>query len=86
MGTRFRIVIHTQDEAAGRVAIGRAFQRAAELDQKLSDYKPGSELNRFCRSAFGTPVVVSDDLFQVVRRLWALAAKLVAHSTSLWVH
>lgn len=67
MGTLFRIVIHTQDEAAGRVAIGRAFQRAAELDQKLSDYKPGSELNRFCRSAFGTPVVVSDDLFQIVQ-------------------
>lgn len=66
MGTLFRIVIHTQDETAARVAMGRAFQRAAELDQKLSDYKIDSELNRLCRSAFSIPVAVSDDLFQVV--------------------
>ncbi len=66
MGTLFRIVVHAQDETAARVAMGRAFERAAELDQKLSDYKPDSELNRFCRSVVGTSVAVSGDLFQVV--------------------
>ena len=67
MGTLFQIVVYAEDETAARVAMGRAFQRADELDQKLSDYKQDSELNRFCRSAFGTPIAVSDDLFQVVR-------------------
>ena len=73
MGTLFRIVVHTQNETAARVAMGRAFQRAADLDQKLSDYKPDSELNRLCRSAPGTPIAVSEDLFQVVETSLAIS-------------
>ena len=73
MGTLFRIVVHTQDETAARVAMGRAFQRAADLDQKLSDYKPDSELNQLCRSAPSTPIAVSDDLFQVVETSLAIS-------------
>ena len=66
MGTLFRLVVYSADEAAARAAIRRAFARAADLDQKLSDYKPDSELNRLCHAPAGKPVPVSNDLFQVV--------------------
>ena len=66
MGTLFRVVVYAADETAGRVAIKKAFERAADLDQKLSDYKPDSELNQLCRAPAGKPVVVSSDLLQVV--------------------
>ena len=66
MGTLFRVVVYTQDETAARVAMGQAFQRAAQLDQTLSDYRPDSELNTLCQTAYLKPVKVSDDLFRVV--------------------
>ena len=77
MGTLFRVVVYAADEAAARVAIKRAFERAADLDQKLSDYKPDSELNLLCRRAAGKAVVVSDDLLEVVA-----ASLKIARSTN----
>ena len=77
MGTLFRVVVYAADETAGRVAIKKAFERAADLDQKLSDYKPDSELNQLCRAPAGKPVVVSADLLQVVA-----ASLKIARSTN----
>ena len=65
MGTQFRVTVlapsHRIREA--QQAIAKAFQRAAELDAKLSDYRPDSELNRLCRLR---TMQVSDDLRRVL--------------------
>ena len=46
MGTLVRITIYSKDASPIRAA----FDRIAELDEKLSDYKQDSELNRLCRT------------------------------------
>jgi thiamine biosynthesis lipoprotein len=49
------------------------FGRIAELDERLSDYKPDSELNRLCRT-HNQAVKVSDDLFRVLEASLKLSA------------
>jgi FAD:protein FMN transferase len=66
MGTTFRIVLYATDEATGRHAAERAFARIAQLDERLTDYQPTSELSRLTRDAVGHPVRVSDDLLGVL--------------------
>jgi FAD:protein FMN transferase len=61
MGTLVRITIYSTNESPMRAA----FDRIAELDERLSDYKPDSELNRLCRTV-SKPVKVSEDLFRVL--------------------
>jgi thiamine biosynthesis lipoprotein len=72
MGSITRITIYASDDSS----IPAAFARIKELDQKLSDYKPDSELNRVCRTAHERPVKVSDDLFRVLE-----AAQQIAYDT-----
>jgi thiamine biosynthesis lipoprotein len=67
MGTRFRIVCYSGDEATASSAKRRAFQRIAELNDILSDYQPTSELMRLCQKAGGPPILVSPDLFAVLK-------------------
>jgi thiamine biosynthesis lipoprotein len=64
MGTLFRIVWYGEGDATA------AFRRIAELDARLSDYKPESELNRLCRSGGGE---VSSDLLTVIEAAQKLA-------------
>jgi thiamine biosynthesis lipoprotein len=71
MGTVFRITLYGDD---AQVALRAAFDRVADLDAKLSDYKPDSELNRVCRTAFGYAVPVSEDLFRVLKTALQLSA------------
>jgi thiamine biosynthesis lipoprotein len=65
MGTLFRIVVYATD-ATARKAIPQAFQRIAEIDQKLSNYKKESELSQLS-SKIGKRVSVSDDLWSVLK-------------------
>lgn len=80
MGTLFRVVAHTADEARGYSAIRRAFNRAHDLDAKLSDYKPDSELMRLQRAGVRQPFPASDDLFRVI----AAAQQIAADSEGLF--
>jgi thiamine biosynthesis lipoprotein len=70
MGTLFRIIVYTPDEALAQRAAQAAFHRIAQLDDIMSDYKQSSELMRLCRAyatnCQGPPVRVSDDLFTVL--------------------
>lgn len=70
MGTEFRIVLYAEDRARADRAATAAFQRIAELDASLSDWRPDSELNRLCtrsdRAAPTSPVRVSEDLWKVL--------------------
>ena len=68
MGTLFRIVLYTADEAAAKQASQAAFKRVADLNRIMSDYLPESELMRLCKKAGGPAVPVSPDLFAVLAR------------------
>ncbi len=61
MGTVFRITVYAEEP---RSALRAAFDRVAELDNELSDYKADSELNRICREGGGQ---ISDDLYRVLK-------------------
>jgi FAD:protein FMN transferase len=66
MGTLFRIKLYAANQEQAERAFRGAFDRIAELDGILSDYKPDSELNRLCRNGVHRPVAVSSDLFRVI--------------------
>lgn len=71
MGTVFRITAYADD---AQPALRGAFDRVADLDNKLSDYKPDSELMDVCRNAYAHPVPVSDDLFRVLKTALRISA------------
>lgn len=66
MGVHARIVLHAESEASARDAAAAAFDRLAQLDAMMSDYRADSELNRLGRSGINQPVSLSDDLFPVL--------------------
>jgi thiamine biosynthesis lipoprotein len=66
MGAVIRIKLYAEGAQQSAAAFRAAFDRIAQLDEALSDYKPDSELNRVGRSAVGNPVKVSQDLFRVL--------------------
>ncbi|QDU97482.1 FAD:protein FMN transferase [Lignipirellula cremea] len=69
MGVMFHIVLFAPDERAALPAFGAAFERIRELNKRLSDYDPESELNRLCQLAPTTkPQPASEDLYEVLRR------------------
>lgn len=73
MGTLVRVTVYTPDEQSATAAFRAAFDRIRDLDDILSDYKPGSELNRITKTAVNRAVPVSDDLFTVLRASQDLA-------------
>lgn len=73
MGTLFRIKLYAADAQQANIAFRAAFDRIAELDATLSDYKPESELNRAGRTAVGHPEPVGEDLFRVLAASQKLA-------------
>lgn len=74
MGTEFRVVLYSADETAANRAAAAAYARVAELNKKLSDYDPQSELSLLsATSGGGRRVPLSDDLWFVLRRSQQLA-------------
>jgi thiamine biosynthesis lipoprotein len=73
MGTRFKIILYARDEAAAKLAVKAAFQRIADLDDIMSDYRSTSELMRLCQKAGGDPIPVSEDLFRVLEKSQEIA-------------
>jgi thiamine biosynthesis lipoprotein len=68
MGTLFRIVLYAPDEAAAKKAADAGFERIAQLDNIMSDYKETSELMQLCQKAGGEPVKISEDLFFILSK------------------
>jgi arylsulfatase A-like enzyme/thiamine biosynthesis lipoprotein ApbE len=69
MGTEFRLTFYADDSAAADHAAAAAFARIAEIDSRLSDYQPTSELNLLNATAKNGPgdwTAVSDDLWRVL--------------------
>jgi thiamine biosynthesis lipoprotein len=75
MGTRFKIIVYAPDEARAKRATKAAFERIAELDGIMSDYRPASELMQLCKKAGGEPVRVSNDLFYVLSKAQQVAER-----------
>lgn len=75
MGTRARIVLYARDAAAANDLASRAFERIADLDRTLSDYRDDSELMQLCRRAGGSAARVSDDLFRVIEAAQTISRK-----------
>lgn len=73
MGTLARITLYAQNEDQARRGFDAAFRRIRELDEKLSDYRPDSELVQLCVRAGEGPVAVGADLFQVIEAAQRLA-------------
>lgn len=75
MGTEFRIVLYAADETIAKGAAAAAFARVEELNKKLSDYDPQSELSLLsATSGMSRPTLVSRDLGVVLQRSQQLAA------------
>lgn len=68
MGVDARITVYASSESQVQSAVAAAYERIADLDTKLSDYRPASELNRLCDSAGSSGRYVSRDLFTVLQR------------------
>ena len=66
MGTLVRIQLYTAGEAQATAAFRASFDRIAELDRTLSDYRAESELNQITLTAIRRPVKISADLFAVL--------------------
>ena len=75
MGVDVRLVVYAPDKPTAESACAAAFERFAELDTIMSDYRPDSELMRLCAKAGGPPVPVSRDLFTVLQRAQEVAKR-----------
>ncbi len=73
MGTRFKIILYATDDETASLVSNAAFERIAQLDAAMSDYRENSELMSLCRKAGDGPVKVSEDLFRVlsIAQQWA---------------
>jgi thiamine biosynthesis lipoprotein len=68
MGTQFKIILYAGDQTTAKTVAKAAFQRIADLDVIITDYRSTSELMRLCQKAGEEPVRVSEDLFRVLER------------------
>lgn len=75
MGIDARIVVYAPSEENAKTACRAAFQRIANLEAIMSDYRPDSELMRLCRTADKKPIQVSKELFKVLARSQELSEK-----------
>lgn len=67
MGVDARLVVYAPTKKVAEDACTSAFAKMAELDTMMSDYRVNSELNRLCEKSGGPEVVVSQDLFKVLK-------------------
>jgi len=68
MGTRFSITLFAPEKQLAESAAEAAFQKIAQLDDILSDYKADSELLRLSDVPAGKPVQISAELFDVLEQ------------------
>lgn len=68
-GVPIKIVLYAADQRAAEQAALAALARIRQLNAIMSDYDPASELRQLCStSGPGKPVVVSDELWEVLVR------------------
>lgn len=76
MGSPFKLVFYTSSDSIAQLAADRAFKRVEELNEIMSDYRDGSEINRLsATSGSGKWVPVSKDLFDILAASQDISAK-----------
>ena len=75
MGVRARVVLYAPDQASADSAVRAAYDRVAQLEDIMSDYRPDSELMQLCAKAGGPAVSVSDDLYFILSKCQELARR-----------
>ena len=76
MGTAFRLVFYTTDQATADQAATAAFQRVDALNRIFSDYEADSEVSRLSLSAgSGQKVPVTQELWEVLSLAQSIAKK-----------
>lgn len=74
MGAPVKLILYSETQATANRAAEAAYDRIAELDRVLSDYKTDSELSKLSATAgTGKKAPVSDDLWVVLERSQKLA-------------
>lgn len=69
MGMPWRLVLYADSRTHAESAADAAWKRVAELNSRLSDYEPGSELSRLSKaSGSGADIPLSPDLERVLRK------------------
>ncbi|MCF0063596.1 FAD:protein FMN transferase [Dyadobacter chenwenxiniae] len=67
MGSPFKLVFYAKNDSVANIAAQSAFKRIEKLNELLSDYRDGSEINMLsAQSGSGKWVPVSDDLFNIL--------------------
>lgn len=75
MGIDARIEVYAPDRETAENAVRPAFERIAQLEDIMSDYRPTSELMRLCAAPVGRPVPISPELFRVLERAQQVSAR-----------
>jgi len=75
MGVAVRMIVFAPSESAARQGCRAAFDRLAAIEQIASDYRPSSELMQLVGHPAGTAVPVSAELWTLLDRSQALAAR-----------
>lgn len=67
MGSPFRVILYSASDSLAQQAARRAFARIETLNEILSDYRDGSEINRLsAQSGTRKWIKVSDELYEVL--------------------
>lgn len=69
------ITLYAPERSIAERACRSAFDRIAQLEDIMSDYRKDSELMRLCAQAGGPPVRVSEELYFVLKRAQELARR-----------
>ncbi|MCY7358777.1 MAG: FAD:protein FMN transferase [Rudanella sp.] len=74
MGTQFSVTLYAEDSLLAQTAYGRVSARMDSLNQIMSDYLDGSEINRLSQtSGSGQCVPVSQPLYDVLQKAAQIA-------------
>ena len=68
MGTEVRVELWHEDAASARAAIGAVMDEMNRIDALMSPYKSNSELSRINREAAQKPVVITQEMFDLISR------------------
>lgn len=75
MGTTYEVRLGDTVSESERIGVARAIEESLEdVNRRMSNYLPDSEISRFNRAGAGVPVRVSTETFEVVREAMRVSA------------
>lgn len=76
MGSPFKLVFYASSDSLANVAAQCVFERIEQLNNSMSDYKDGSEINNLSASSgTNTWVKVSPELFDIIKKSDVISSK-----------